>query len=70
MAANKNFCICFLDTNFMNSDWSLVESIIDDTVLCDYIALALAIITINFTAIWIGRKPKAQHIQSNPIDII
>lgn len=52
------------------SDWTLFEEIWEASQTCDNIALALSVITVIVTAVWIVKKPMAHHAKSNPIDII
>ncbi len=52
------------------SDYSVVERIFNATAICEYFSLALSILTIVLTIVWLTKKPLAPHAQSNPIDII
>ncbi len=51
-------------------DWSVMHKILNAVDTCDYISLALAVLTVILAIVWIVRKPKAPHAQNNPIDII
>lgn len=52
------------------SDRSLVYELYNAAEICAYLEIALAILTVVFTLIWIKKKPTVAHIQSNPIDIL
>lgn len=52
------------------SDYSVVERIFNAMEICEYFSLALSILTITLTIVWLTKKPLAPHAQSNPIDII
>lgn len=52
------------------SDWTLFEKIWSASQTCENIALTLSVITVILTAVWMFKKPMAQHAKSNPIDII
>lgn len=58
------------DLTKKTSDWSLVDELFNATEICAYLQIALAILTVVFTLIWIKKKPTVAHIQSNPIDIL
>ena len=74
----QTLCISFYDTKLRmaiesadkTSDWTLVEEILDTIETCDYIVLALSILTVIITVAWMVKKPMAHHAKSNPIDII
>lgn len=52
------------------SDWTLFQEIFEASQTCDNIALAISILTVVITTVWIVKKPMANHAKSNPIDII
>lgn len=52
------------------ADYTIMERIFNATEICDYFSLALSILTIILTIIWMNMKTIAPHAQSNSIDII
>lgn len=52
------------------SDWSSVDGLYNAAEICSYLQIALAILTVVFTIIWIIKKPTVAHTQSNSIDTI
>lgn len=52
------------------SDYTVMERIFNASQICDYFALALSVLTIVLTIIWMTKKPIAPHAQSNTIDLI
>lgn len=52
------------------SDYTVMVRIFNATEICDYFSLALSVLTIVLTIIWMAKKPIAPHAQSNTIDLI
>lgn len=65
-------CLIKIASNIMKktSDWSSVDGLYNAAEICYYINIAIAILTVIFTIIWIKKKPTVAHTQSNPIDTI
>lgn len=53
-----------------NSDWPLFERLWSAYQTCEIIAVALSVITVIITTIWIIKSPTVQKTKSNSIDII